>query len=306
MPYLSLLPIFVFFFVGIALRLSGLASREQAAFLFRIVLNVTLPALVFTAVAEAELTRTTLLLPASGFTVNGICTLAAMLYARLAGLEQRQAGALVLGAGITNMLFSFPFVLATLGRAALAEAILYDVGNAVFFATVAYSLALRYGHREGARVTATLARTLRAPIFLAIAAGVVVNALGLTVPQVVSQVLAPLGACTTPLVLMAVGILFSVAGLFGLLPAVTLLLRMPLGFAAGLAVAWLFGLHGLTAAVVAVAGAAPIGFNSVTLVSMAELDTEQAAAALSLSIAVGMLSTTVLLTVAAGWLGAPA
>lgn len=303
MPYLSLLPIFVFFLIGIALRLAGLASREQAAILFRIVLNVTLPALVFTAVAEAELTGTSLLLPASGFTINGVCTLAAMLYARLAGLGQRQAGALVLGAGITNMLFSFPFVLATLGRAALAEAILYDLGNAVFFATAAYSLALRYGHTEGAKVTATLARTLRAPIFLAIAAGLVVNGLDLAVPQAVNQVLAPLGACTTPLVLMAVGIFFSAAGLFGLLPAVTLLLRMPLGFAAGLAVAWLFGLHGLTAAVVAVAGAAPIGFNSVTLVSMAELDTEQAAAALSISIAVGMVSTTVLLTVAVTWLG---
>ncbi len=299
MPLQSLLPIFVYFLVGVVLRIAGVAARDQAAFLFRLVLNVTLPALVFLAIAEAELTRRTALLPVSGFLVNLVCALAAALYARAAGLDSRRAGTVVLGACIANMLFSFPFILATLGRAALADAILYDLGNGVFFATVAYSLALRYGQQEGSRVSSILLKTLRAPIFLSIAVAVGFNALDYAVPAVANAVLAPLGAATAPLVLIAVGIMFSVRGLFGRLPVITLLLRMPLGLAAGLLVAWMLGFEGMTAAVIAISAAAPIGFNSVTLASIGGLDVDQATSALSISIAVGMVTTTVLLVYAA-------
>jgi len=302
-PYQSLLPIFAFFGVGVALRAAGIASRDQAGFLFRLVLNVTLPALVFLSVAQAELTARTALLPLTGFMVDLACALAALLYARMAGLDPRTTGTLVLGAAITNMLFSFPFILATLGRSALADAILYDLGNAVFFATVAYSTALRYGGSGGATVTTTLLKTLRAPIFLAIAAAVALNVLGAPVPQVAERILSPLAAATAPLVLIAVGIIFSASHLLGRLSFVTLLLRMPLGFVCGACLAWISGFEGPTAAVIAVSAAAPIGFNSVTLASIGGLDTDQCASALSLSIAVGLVSTAALLLLASRWLG---
>lgn len=302
MPYQSLLPIFVFFVIGILLRSFRLASREQAAFLFRIVLYVTLPALVFLAITDAELTRRTSLLPLSAFVINVVCTVVAILYARAVKLDNRQTGALVLGAGITNMLFVFPFVLATLGREALAEAILFDLGNAVFVATVAYSMAVRFGAVKTGTVAAFLLKTLRSPIFLAVAIGIVVNVFHWPIPGIVDEILTPLGRATIPLVLIAVGASFSTAGLFGRLPVITLLLRMPLGLATGVFVTWALGFEGVTAAVIVVSAAAPIGFSSVTLVSNANLDTEQAASALSISIAVGMISTTLLLVAAMQWL----
>jgi predicted permease len=297
MPYQSLLPIFVFFVIGILLRSFGLADREQSAFLFRIILYVTLPALVFLAIADAELTRRTVLLPVLCFVINLVCTFVAIVYARTANLDDRHAGTLILGAGITNMLFVFPFVLATLGRAALAEAILFDLGNAVFVATVAYSLAIRFGKSRVATVTSFLFKTLRSPIFLAVAAGIVANILDWSVPEIAKEILSPLGAATIPLVLIAIGISFSIVGLFGRLPIMTLLLRMPLGLIIGMLIVWTLGFEGLTAAVIVVSAAAPIGFSSVTLVSIADLDIEQAASALSISIAVGMISTTLLLII---------
>jgi predicted permease len=65
---------------------------------------------------------------------------------------------------------------------------------------------------------------------------------------------------------------------------------------------WLFGFAGATATVVLVAAASPVGFSSVTLASVARLDTEQAVAALSLSVAVGMASTPLLLWAGQRWL----
>ncbi len=302
MPFETLLPIFVYFLIGFLLRSLGLAEREQATFLFRLVFYVTLPALVFLSIADAELSRRTILLPAAGITVNLVCASAAIVYVRLKKLDNHRAGAVVLGAGITNMLFSFPFILSVLGQAALADAILFDLGNAIFVGTIAYSISRYFGKTRAESVPSYLFKTVRAPIFLAVAAALIANALEIAVPAVVQNVLSPLGSTTIPLVLVAVGISFSLAGITGHLTVATVLLRMLAGLVAGLLIVWIFGFEGMTAAVVAVAAASPIGFNSVPLASIGKLDTQQAAAALSVSVAIGVVTTTLLLLLAAHWL----
>jgi predicted permease len=298
MPYQTLLPIFAYFLIGFLLRFLGLANREQAAFLFRIVFYVTLPALVFLSIADAELSHRTILLPVAGITVNLVCASAALLYVRVIKLDNHRAGAVVLGAGIMNTLFVFPFILAVLGQVALADAFLFDLGNAIFVGTIAYSISLYFGKTAGESAASYLVKTIRAPIFVAIAAALIVNTFQVAVPPTVNNILSPLGAAAMPLVLIAVGISFSTAGLSGSLTITTILLRMLLGLIAGLLIVWLFGFTGVTAAVVVTLAAAPIGFNSVALASLGRLDTEQAASALSVSVAIGVLSTTLLLVIA--------
>jgi hypothetical protein len=302
MPVESLLPIFVYFLVGIILRRSGMASGSEAAFLFRFVLYVTLPALVFQTISEATLTRDLVLLPVSGLAVNLICMSAAIVYARAASLPTRASGVLVLGAAITNGVFVFSFVLMALGPEALAEAILVDLGNAVFVATFAYSAAGYFGSSRRASLTASLFRTFRSPLFIALAMALICALSEIKPPVMATRVLSPLGAATIPLTIVALGISFSNVTLRDPLPVRTVLLRMPLGLAAGCFFVWLFGFTGATATVVLVAAASPIGFSSVTLASVARLDTEQAVAALSLSVAVGLASTTLLLWAGQRWL----
>lgn len=298
MPLETLLPIFVYFLIGFLLRYLGLANREHAAFLFRLGFYVTLPALVFLAIAEAELTSRTILLPIAGITVNLSCAIAAIFYVRITKLHNYRAGAVVLGASIMNTLFVFPFVLSVMGKSALAEAILFDLGNAVFVGTLAYSISLYYGNAEAESATYYFLKTARAPIFMAVAAALIVNTLQLSVPAVANNVLSPLGSATIPLVLIGVGISFSTAGLSAHLTVATLLLRMLLGMIVGVVTVWAFGFAGVTAAAVILLAAAPIGFNTVALASIGKLDTEQAAAALSISVAIGMVSTTLLLIIA--------
>jgi predicted permease len=303
MPLETLLPIFAYFLIGFLLRYLGLATREHAAFLFRLGFYVTLPALVFLAIADAELSRKTILLPFAGITVNLACAGAAIFYVRRAKLDNRQAGAVVLGAGVMNTLFVFPFILSVLGKAALAEAVLFDLGNAVFVGTLAYSIALYYGKAEAESAAYYFFKTARAPIFIAVAVALIVNALQVSVPTFASNILSPLGSATVPLVLIGVGISFSTTGLSAHITVATLLLRMLLGLIVGLLVILALGFQGVTAAAVIVLASAPIGFNTVALASIGKLDTDQATAALSISVAIGMLSTTLLLIAAVGWLG---
>ncbi len=304
MPVETLLPIFAYFLIGLLLRFLGLAGSEHAAFLFRLAFYVTLPALVFQAISNAELARRVILLPIAGLTVNLVCAAAAIYFVRMTKIHNRQTGVVVLGAGIMNSVFIFPFVLSVLGQSALAEAVLFDLGNAVFVGMFAYAITLYFGYAQAESAGFYLFKTIRAPIFVAVAAALIINALQFPVPAIAKSILSPLGSATTPLILIAVGISFSIAGLSARLTVATVLLRMLLGLISGLLIVWGFGFSGETAAVVVVLAAAPIGFNSVTLASIGKLDTEQAAAALSASVAIGLVSTTLLLLIAARWLGA--
>ena len=207
----ALVSIFAFFALGAILRATKVASREHSQFIFRLVFFVTLPALAFGAISDTLLTPRSFALPLIGFLVNLVCALTAVAYARFSNLYPTLAGSVVLGASITNMVFMFPFVLVSLGREALADAVLYDVGNAVFLATGAYAISSRFGAHGAASMLASLGNMLRSPLFVAVFAAVIVNVNGWNVPALVDSVLGPLGAMTMPLILIALGVSFSAA-----------------------------------------------------------------------------------------------
>ena len=94
MPLEALLPLFVYFLVGIALRVTGILRIEHADSLLRLVFHVTLPALAFLAVSQAELTRNSVLLPIIGFSVNLLCLGVAWAYVRASVADAWQAGAI--------------------------------------------------------------------------------------------------------------------------------------------------------------------------------------------------------------------
>lgn len=292
------MPLFAYFLIGAALRASGVIGREHAAVFFRLVFHVTLPALAFVALVDASLGGQSALLPCIGFIVNA-CTLAFAWFAtRASTVARADTGIILLGASIANMVFMFPFVLAALGPAALADAVLIDFGNAVFVATVSNALAIRFGHAGEHSVRQSALRLLRTPLFLALLAAIIVNLAGWRVPGELRAILEPLGAGTIPLTLIALGIALNVAHLGELTARLTVVLRMAAGCVVGVVLAAILGLEGSRALVVVASAAAPVGFNAVTLASIARLDTEKAAAAVSLAVLIGIPVTVLIL-----WLG---
>jgi len=304
MPFESLLPILVYVLAGVGLRAAGFADRGMADILFRFVFVATLPALVFVSIVDAQLDRHSALLPFIGFAMNSISALAAWAYSRRKQLSETQAGAMILCAGITNGMFMFPFVLAILGQEGLAIAVLVDAGNAVFVATVGYAISVRYAHAGSAVPSGSLLRMLRSPLFIALLVALTINIGDFESPVALTAALQPLGRATMPVTLVALGITLSLNAFRGALPAVTVALRMLPGLAAGLAFTWLLGLEGLTAVIVVAIGAAPVGFMSVTIVSVAKCDTGQAASAVSISVLIGVLTTTAILVFGPGAIGA--
>ncbi|HWK54845.1 MAG TPA: AEC family transporter [Hyphomicrobiales bacterium] len=285
---LQLLPVFVYFALGLLLKRQGLADRSHADFLLRFVFFVTLPLLILNSVSRLELNANTALLPIANVMVNLVCLGAGLLLIRLRQLPRPQAGAVVVNTSITNNAYMFPFVLAVYGQAGFAEAVLYDFGNAVMMATLVYALAFRYSDQAHDRWTMLL-RIARSPLIWALTLSVILALNGWRLPPLVVDVITPMANMTGPLILVALGIFFSLQ--FKQLPlalAITAI-RMVLGLAAGVSIATLFGFEGLAYKAVVLCSAAPIGFNALTYCSLARLDTELGASAVSVSILAGMI-----------------
>lgn len=291
----ALTPLIVYIAFGMILRVAGVVQADLAPVLFRFVFVCTLPALIFASISTAPLGAESALLPLIGFTINVACAIAAWAWSRWRGLSRRDAGLLILNASIINMLFTYPFVQAIVGDAGLRDAALFDIGNATYVATIASMLALMYRDDGKARLTTTLVEMLRMPIFYGLAAALIVNLAGIELQPLVLDVAWPIGRASTPIILVALGISLTPASFASGLPVSPILFRMGLGLGLGWLLTALLGIDGQTRYVVLAGAAAPIGFGAVTLTAVGRLNVEKAAAAVSMSVVIGIFTSTLLL-----------
>jgi len=294
-PLQSLLPLFIYFAVGFVFRRRGLGTADHADFLFRLVFLVTLPALIFVSITAAELSLETALLPLAGFTVNAFCASLAVATGRLRGWDATETGAAAVSAGIMNMGFMFPFILVAFGPGALADAILFDVGNGVFVAFCIFPIAEYFAHHKVGFSSASVKRVMLSPIFIAVVLALVTNLAGISPGPAFRAVISPIGVATTPLMLIAVGLSFGGLGSRATAAIATIAIRMLGGVAVGLGLAWALGFEGLTAAVLIVAAAAPVGASAAAVATVAGLNREIAVNAVSVSALVGLVTTSALL-----------
>lgn len=291
---LQLLPIFAYFGLGLLLRRNGVANRDHGDFLLRFMFLVTLPALILTSVPQVMFTVNKALLPLVNIAVNAVCLGATVLVARARHFDRRTTGTLVVNTAIANNSFMFPFILAVYGQAGFADAVLFDIGNALMMATWVYALAYSYGG-EGHGGWPMLLRILKSPLVWSLLISVALSLSGTAVPGTLLMVIAPLGQMTAPLILIALGIHFTLKVVNLPLALLAVSIRMGGGLLAGMVLATVLGLEGATWTVVVLCSAAPIGFTALTISSMAKLDTDLSASAVSLSILAGLVWIPVLI-----------
>ena len=291
---IRLAPVFCFFLVGVALRRFGIARKSDGDFILRLAFFVTLPLLILITLPEAQLTAAKAMLPLANIVVNLLCFLTVVLVMRRLSLARAVQGSMVMNTMIVNNAFMFPFILAVYGETGFADAVLYDFGNAIMVATVTFAIAYRYSDEPYQRF-AMARRIATSPIFWALGLGVILSVSGTPIPAAVIPVIDPLAQMTAPLILIALGVFFSFSLRQIRLVSLALFIRMGMGLLFGIAFATLVGLEGETFVVVALCSGAPIGFMALTFSSMARLDTELTASAVSLSILIGLVYTPLLL-----------
>lgn len=290
----QLVPIFVYFGLGVLLRRLSVADASHGDFLLRLVFFVTLPLLILTTLSKTPLTLEKVMLPFANIAVNFACMLTTLGVSKLLVLDRKTTGTMLINTMIVNNAFMFPFILAVYGEVGFSDAILFDFGNAMMVATYTYAVAFKYGGERHSN-WAMLFKVLRSPLFWALALAIVLSVAGTPLPMRVQAIVDPLAQMTSPLILISLGIFFSLKIADLRLVCVAVAIRMALGLAFGVGIATLLGLEGTTFIVVSLCAAAPIGFMALTFSSLARLDIPLTSSAVSVSILIGLIYIPVLM-----------
>ena len=286
--YLQLLPVFLIIFSGTALRYFKILSKGDASVILNVVFYFSLPALILSNIPNTELNHDFIFLPFIPVAIALTLFLLAILLGKHLKLEKRTLGVFVISALIMNTAFAFPFVLALLGNEGLSRMLIFDVGNAMFIYSFAYYQACRYGnHKVDKRKL--VQRLLSSLPLWSIVIALIFNFTGIKTDGLFHGYLKMAGDLTIPLLLISIGILFEPRLVNFRAMGYALFIRMGLGMLLGLALIQLLKIEGITRFVVILATATPIGYNTLTFSSIEKLDTEFAAALISVSILISMI-----------------
>lgn len=216
--------LFLILVVGVLLRLlrgpdGARMGGRDADTLNRLIIDVTMPALLVHVLAARDLVWGAGAALAGTTTAFFACLALGVVVARLAGEKERKAqGSAGLVASFSNTGFlGFPLLLQLFpgDETASSTALLVDTLNTTLLMwTVGLAFATRMGH-GGAFDGKTMARMLVRPITLAIALGLGLRAFHVELPGFVDDALAATGACTSPLVFLALGLQLDVGALKG-------------------------------------------------------------------------------------------
>jgi predicted permease len=290
----QLAPIFVYFGLGVLLKRLSVADASHGDFLLRLAFFVTLPLLILISLSKTPLTFEKAILPVANIAVNLACMLTTLGLSRLLVLDRKTTGTMLINTMIVNNAFMFPFILAVYGERGFSDAILFDFGNAMMVATYTYAVAFKYGGQRHSSWT-MLIKVLKAPLFWALAVAVGLSLTGTALPKRIEVIIGPLAQMTSPLILISLGIFFSLKIAELRLVTLAVVIRMVLGLIFGVVIATLLGLEGTTFVVISLCAAAPIGFMALTFSSLAKLDIRLSSSAVSISILVGLIYIPILI-----------
>lgn len=249
--------------------LFGRVSRSSVASLVNVGLYVATPCLVFAAMYSStyELDGAAKMWGSSVLIMAGSFLAAWVVF----GLVWRKHKVLYLPVVFQNTInIPLPIIALAFPDSGVAQLMLFYIPYALLVNTLGvYMGSGRKGLREGVMVI------LRTPLIYAVVLALVFNLSGVVLPEVVTNSFELVGGAAVPLMLIVLGM--TMGGLkFTQLPAtlVASVLRIAGGFGLGLLAVWLFGLTGVSRAVVIFEAAMPSAVFCTILASRYENEAE--------------------------------
>ena len=197
------LVVFSLVFFGIVARKTGAFREEAKDSLAQIMLNITLPPLVFVSMT-ADITWERILSgavsPLIALALVGIMLVITKFLSRLVRMKPERRGTFSVVSAMPNTAFiGFPVILAVLGQEGLAYAVLYDIGITLAFCSLAIMALKGGGLEEGSW------KSLLNPPLITSVLGLFINRLGLKIPELIFEPLKIMGNATVPLAMLLVG-----------------------------------------------------------------------------------------------------
>lgn len=289
--------------VGAGVRHLGILRREDGVLLVRVVIYLTMPALIFLVLLRADLEPSLALAPVAGWLVHLVLLVPLLVAVRRLRVDSPRGGAIVVATAVGNTgFFGIPLIAASGSGFSVAAAVMYDAlatGIITWTSTVAVASAMGEGGRGPHVEWGQVGRSLLLPPVWALVAGLGLNLAGVNeLPDPVERPLEILQGGVLPLVMIYAGLMIDVRGLRRVwrdVSAITVA-RLGLGAAVGLGVAALLRLDGEIFTTVVLMAAMPTAMMSLVLGGQFRLRTDIIAGAV---VATTLLCTATLPALAA-------
>ena len=292
------LPIVSLVVVGFCLKKIRFFKEEDGSLLSRLILNITLPCVIFLSISQAEIALLELLyLAVSGFIIALVLRVIGGIAANCLNLEDSIAGIVILSCMVMNIgSLMYPVMSTVYGTEAVSRTAAFDIGNSLMASGYGYYIATQYGSKKPHGIYNGLKRISLVPVLWAVAIALIINLNGVTVPSYLIKMITPLSSANTPLAMITLGIFVNFKFSKWKLMSMTVFFRMGLGFLVGQLVILITHMQPLDRAIVTLGSAMPIGMIPLAYAATEGLDTEFAASCISLSIIIGVVITPLLLT----------
>lgn len=292
---LKVAPVLLIFVLGIILRRINAITEETADSFLRFVFYVSFPASILLSITNIKFSLELIYLPITAASIIIISYFAAKKIGVFFKLSQPAFGVFLVGSMIINTGFTYPFFIAAYGQDGFARAALFDFGNGLLVLSFVYFIAIKYGTNQES--TKIVKKFMTSSPLWALLIAFMLNFTQLKLPAIAVEFLNLLSDTLIPLFMISLGIRFTprIVNPKALISAI--LIRMFFGLLLGIIFVNIFRLDGLNKIVVLVSSAAPVGLNTLTFATMENLDTEFAASLVSISVLIGIILTTVLISV---------
>lgn len=293
------LPILCLVVVGFVLKKIGVIQSEDRTVLTRIILKLTLPAVIFLSISQANVEPITL-----GF--FAVCSAIVSIILRILSgsivkwlrIDPSIGGVIILSTMIMNIgIFFFPLIQTLYGSEGVSRLAAFDIGNSLMASGYGYYLATCFGSCIPCGFRGSFKKVVTLPILWAAVLGLVVNLTSFNLPPFLVKILTQVSAANTPLAMITLGVYVNFKFPNWKLMSLTVFLRMGVGYLIGLLIVFLTGLQGLDRLIISVGSSVPIGMVPLVYAASEGLDTEFAAACISSSIIVGVIFTPLLLSI---------
>ena len=197
--------------LGYLLKAIRVLSEDHGKYLSKIILNVTLPALILRTISSIELDFSLVLAPL-------ICILFSLIVSLLAGLllkrypDREKGVAWMSSLGFNIGLFAYPIMEGLFGREGLTTVAMLDFGNAFIVFGLSYFMGFRFSEKRGGRslkLKEILLLFLRSIPFMSYMLAIVMNVANLSFPPFLGEFLDILGRANMGMVLLVLGLTLS-------------------------------------------------------------------------------------------------
>ncbi|MBE6494387.1 MAG: AEC family transporter [Methanosphaera stadtmanae] len=281
--------------LGYFLKRADILEAKDSNTLTKIVVNVSLPCLIFINIIDAKISADVAILPIAAFSLSIVCMIIAFIYCKSRNYSKVKTWTVMIATAMMNTGFlGYPITLGVFGNEGLLYAIFFDFSTAIIFVVFGMILVSLFGGNRNQVIKTGLSFVPIWALFL----GLIVNFSHIELGYVITNILTYLGDSTVPLIMLSLGLTLEFTDIKeylgdSLFIAVIRLLVAPVIMFIALT---LIGYHSLGLKVAVLESGMSTAMNALVLAINYKLDVKLMSSSIFTNVIISLFTLTALIT----------